>query len=408
MLKEIWINKLIACVNPENIFQHVRELEGIRHPLKTPEALEKAADYIKKEFKNYSLAASEHQFYLDGFKKPFRNIQASLSGKEDKRPILLITSHYDTVRESPGANDNASGTAVMLEAARVLKLNALSRDIPLDVRFVSFTLEEAYPEETIHNAVALWQGNFRVRRYKLISMIKQIKSLALYTINIAQAKEKAFSLLDHYKKILTKAEQREFKEITNLIFDYRENRQKIAGKYTLVGSLKYLEHLKNASIEGIINLETIGCTRKDRHSQKLPRYLYPPLLRLLGRLKSHHTRWSLDRGDWIAVISNLNSSKLGKLFYRQTKRKKINLPATWLHVPLNFRQIARYMPDLLRSDQASFWKHGHPGLLITDTANFRYPYYHTRADTYEKCDFDFMTKICRAVAATVAEMIFLK
>ena len=64
-------------------------------------------------------------------------------------------------------------------------------------------------------------------------------------------------------------------------------------------------------------------------------------------------------------------------------------------------EIAESMPDTLRSDHAHFWKAGIPAVMLTDTAEFRNPFYHTPGDTIETLDFDFMKKVCEAVAATL-------
>ena len=53
-----------------------------------------------------------------------------------------MKDHYDTVPNSPGANDNASGIAAMLEAARILANVKLEGK---NIRFISFTLEELHP-----------------------------------------------------------------------------------------------------------------------------------------------------------------------------------------------------------------------------------------------------------------------
>ncbi|MHA2134210.1 MAG: M28 family peptidase [Candidatus Thorarchaeota archaeon] len=58
------------------------------------------------------------------------------------------------------------------------------------------------------------------------------------------------------------------------------------------------------------------------------------------------------------------------------------------------------MRDILRPDHAPFWREGIPALMLTDTANFRYPFYHTRADTIDKLDFDFLSQVCMATVAT--------
>jgi Zn-dependent M28 family amino/carboxypeptidase len=66
--------------------------------------------------------------------------------------------------------------------------------------------------------------------------------------------------------------------------------------------------------------------------------------------------------------------------------------------------MASGMRDLLRSDHAPFWRQGIPGLFLTDTADFRYPHYHTPADTIDKVDFNFLTKICKAIVATATSL----
>ena len=45
------------------------------------------------------------------------------------------------------------------------------------------------------------------------------------------------------------------------------------------------------------------------------------------------------------------------------------------------------------SDHWSFWDEGYPALMVTDTAPFRYPYYHTAADTPDKVDFDRLARV---------------
>ena len=59
--------------------------------------------------------------------------------------------------------------------------------------------------------------------------------------------------------------------------------------------------------------------------------------------------------------------------------------------------------DLLRSDHAPSWQNGIPGLFLTDMGDFRHPYYHTPADTIEKPNSDFLTRICKATIATAIQ-----
>lgn len=69
--------------------------------------------------------------------KPSNNVVA-IGGPTANRPIVVLGAHYDSVSVSPGANDNASGTAVLLALAEELA----GRETPLEVRFVAFGAEE--------------------------------------------------------------------------------------------------------------------------------------------------------------------------------------------------------------------------------------------------------------------------
>jgi hypothetical protein len=56
------------------------------------------------------------------------------------------------------------------------------------------------------------------------------------------------------------------------------------------------------------------------------------------------------------------------------------------------------------SDHGSFWHVGCPALMITDTANFRYPFYHTPDDNIDKIDFDRLARVVRGLEKVVAEL----
>ncbi len=133
------LDKILNQVDIERLYQHVLNLEGIKHPLDTPDKLEEAANYIYSALDGYGASVRMQEFQLEGFDDPLINVEGWI-GDEDA-PAAVIASHYDTVYSTPGANDNAAGIAVMLEAARVL---AQEDDAP-PVRFVSFTLEEGNP-----------------------------------------------------------------------------------------------------------------------------------------------------------------------------------------------------------------------------------------------------------------------
>ena len=118
------------------IRRHIENLQGVRHPVADPVALEGAADYIRGKLRSYGCSIDTHRFTEYGTE--YRNIVGSRGGATARESRVLVLAHYDTVSVSPGADDNASGVAVMLEAARVLRRAKLGSTI----QFAAVCLEE--------------------------------------------------------------------------------------------------------------------------------------------------------------------------------------------------------------------------------------------------------------------------
>jgi len=95
--------------------------------------LKRAADYIERQFKDLGYNVHNQTYEAKG--QTFRNIIAELPGKSDK--ILIVGAHYDSCF-NPGADDNASGIAGLIEMARLLK----DKKFKSTIRFVAFTNEE--------------------------------------------------------------------------------------------------------------------------------------------------------------------------------------------------------------------------------------------------------------------------
>ncbi|MSR05905.1 MAG: M28 family peptidase [Gemmatimonadetes bacterium] len=114
----------------------VRALEGERHPRTSPGGLAKAADYIERELGAAGLVPERRPFSFGG--ETYINIAAVKPGADPERPRVLVGAHFDSVAGTPGADDNASGVAGMLEAARLLAGERLDAT----VEFVAFNLEE--------------------------------------------------------------------------------------------------------------------------------------------------------------------------------------------------------------------------------------------------------------------------
>jgi aminopeptidase YwaD len=131
----MWRRKIMH----EALLGHLSNLISERHPISTPAALRRTRDYLADQFRTLELDVSFHPFRaLNGrYENVIGTRRARIDGSKQKPP-LIIAAHYDTVKGSPGADDNASGLAVMLGAAQALAGMALARE----VRFIGFCLEE--------------------------------------------------------------------------------------------------------------------------------------------------------------------------------------------------------------------------------------------------------------------------
>lgn len=105
-----------------------------------PQSLEAAARYIEKQLGSlgYAVTSTTYAVRHNNQDVLARNIEASLHGESPSAPILILGAHYDTAPGTPGADDNASGVAALIELARELK----SRPRKAEIRFVAFSTEE--------------------------------------------------------------------------------------------------------------------------------------------------------------------------------------------------------------------------------------------------------------------------
>jgi len=108
----------------------------VRHPVAAPEALERAADYITESLRSLGYGVDEHKFMDNGH--PFRKIITTRYGLHSPQERPIVLAHYDTVAGTLGADDNASGVAVLLEIAHVLA----AFECKWTVHFVGVSLEE--------------------------------------------------------------------------------------------------------------------------------------------------------------------------------------------------------------------------------------------------------------------------
>ena len=120
----------------ERLRCHVAALEGIRHPTAAPERHRAARDYIADELRTIGLTVGLVPFSFR--RHTYHNVVALLAGRDPRRPRLLVGAHFDSTADTPGADDNASGIAALLECARL----AAARAPQAGIEFVGFDLEE--------------------------------------------------------------------------------------------------------------------------------------------------------------------------------------------------------------------------------------------------------------------------
>lgn len=133
-----------------------------------------------------------------------------------------------------------------------------------------------------------------------------------------------------------------------------------------MGSLVYARQLKRDHVEvsAIISLEMLGYYSDAPSSQKYPS--------ALGLFYS-------SRGDFIGFVGKSDSPDLVRRALRGF-RETTSFPSEGVAAPAEW-------PGVGWSDHWSFWQSNYPAIMITDTAIFRNPYYHTPNDTADKLGF---------------------
>jgi len=254
-------------------------------------ALERAAQYISTQLTTSGCTARRQTFDLA--KLPLSNVEAVLEGTGRAAEVVVIGAHYDTVVGCPGANDNASGVAAVLELAQ----RFAGRSQPRTIRFVAFVNEEPPFFQTAHMGSAVYANAAKSRRDRIV---------------------------------------------------------------------------------GMLSLETMGYYSEENGSQRYPAAiagLYP------------------DVGNFIGFVSNLASVRL-LLRARRAFRRRTSFPLQSAAVPAA-------IPGVGWSDHWAFWQAGYPAMMVTDTAPFRYPWYHTADDTPDKLDYDRLAHVVDGLEAVI-------
>jgi Zn-dependent M28 family amino/carboxypeptidase len=150
-----------------------------------------------------------------------------------------------------------------------------------------------------------------------------------------------------------------------------------------MGSYVYAKECKSRkdNIVGMFSLETIGYYSDESESQNYP---YP-----LNKIYP-------DKGNFIGFVGNFSS--------RSLVRRCVGLFREKVKFPCEGAAIYGGIPGVGWSDHWAFWEMGYPALMVTDTAPFRYPYYHSPSDTPDKLDFDMMARVVKGLETVIQEI----
>lgn len=151
-----------------------------------------------------------------------------------------------------------------------------------------------------------------------------------------------------------------------------------------MGSLVYAKRCRerNENIVAMLSLETMGYYSDEKGSQKYPAPLnlvYPSV------------------GNFIGFVGNVNSGALVRqviaAFRRQTP------------FPSEGAALPAQIPGVGWSDHWAFWQQGYSAVMVTDTAPFRYLYYHTIDDTPDKIDYGRLARVVLGLERVITELV---
>jgi hypothetical protein len=151
-----------------------------------------------------------------------------------------------------------------------------------------------------------------------------------------------------------------------------------------MGSAVYAKRCaaRGENVVAMLSLETLGCYLDEPGSQRYPvslmKLAYP------------------SRGDFVTFVGNVAS--------RALVRDSIGAFRASAAFPSEGAALPSWIPGVDWSDHSSFWDHGFPAAMVTDTAPFRYAQYHTADDTVERVDFERLARVVDGLAAVVARL----
>lgn len=151
-----------------------------------------------------------------------------------------------------------------------------------------------------------------------------------------------------------------------------------------MGSYRYAKACKdrNDNVVAMLSLETIGYYSDSANSQRFP---------LAAMAMRYPTK-----GNFVTFVGHVASRKLLDECFTSF-RSAVKFPIEILAAPPDLEGV-----DF--SDQLSFWRLGYPGIMVTDTAPYRYPHYHTKEDTPDKINYDHLARVTTGLMKVVRDL----
>ena len=146
--------------------RHVATIAAREHNVEHHDELEEVARYIEATLKSFGYAIGEQTFVVDG--KAVRNIDAVVAAQAPAPEVIVVGAHYDSAPGTPGANDNGSGTAAVLELARLLR--DLDGKTGKRIRLVLFVNEEPPYFGTEDMGSVRYAGWLAAERERVVAM----------------------------------------------------------------------------------------------------------------------------------------------------------------------------------------------------------------------------------------------
>ena len=132
------VDEVTDEISLRHLYDYQKALYDFDSKFYTEPGNQKAGEYIYEKLASFGYEP-EYQWFSPDDEHRTANVVARLEGSEHPEGVYVYSAHYDSVPNSPGADDNSTGTAVLLEMARVLA----DRDLPATIIFASLTAEEA-------------------------------------------------------------------------------------------------------------------------------------------------------------------------------------------------------------------------------------------------------------------------